>query len=73
MTTSFESMLRWSAWLIAGGLVVQLVTCFWVSALSFVVFLAVGGALTGAGVLVFLYWLATRGPEQRGSRQERPV
>lgn len=65
-------MSRWSAWLIASGLLVQLVTCFWVDALSFVLFLAVGGALTGAGVLVFLYWLATGEAGTHASR-ERPV
>lgn len=53
----FESMLVRASWLIAGGLAVQLVTCFWVDALSFVLFMAVGGALTAAGVLMFLRWL----------------
>ncbi len=66
-------MLRWSAWLIAGGLVVQLVTCFWVDALAFVLFLAVGGVLTGAGVLMFLYWLATRDAGPRGVGREHTV
>ncbi len=54
---AFESMLGQAGWLIAGGLVVQLATCFWIDALSFVLFLTVGGALTVAGVLVFLRWL----------------
>lgn len=54
---AFESMLGRASWLIAGGLSVQLVTCFWVDALSFVLFLAIGGALTAAGVLMFLRWL----------------
>ena len=58
---SFESMLSWASRFIVSGLVVQLVTCFWLDALSFVVFLMVGGLLTGAGTLLFLYWLATAG------------
>ncbi len=66
-------MLRWSAWLIAGGLVVQLVTCFWVDALAFVVFLAVGGVFTGAGVLVFLFWLATGDAAARVVGRKHPV
>ena len=58
---SFESMLTWASRLIVSGLVVQLVTCFWLDALSFVLFLTVGGLLTGAGILLFLYWLTTAG------------
>lgn len=55
----FESMLSGASGLIVSGLVVQLVTCFWLDALSFVLFLALGGTLVGAGTLLFLYWLAT--------------
>lgn len=56
---NFESMLSWASRLIVSGLVLQLVTCFWLDALSFVLFLTLGGLLTGAGTLLFLYWLAT--------------
>ncbi len=63
---TFESMLRQAGWLIAGGLAVQLATCFWVDALSFILFLTVGGALTAAGVLLFLRWLVV-------SRRSEPV
>lgn len=59
---TFESMIGRAGALIVGGLLVQLATCFWVDALAFVLFLAVGGALTGVGVLIFLNWLiASRG------------
>ena len=58
---NFESMLSWASRLIVSGLVLQLVTCFWLDALSFVLFLTLGGLLTGAGTLLFLYWLATAG------------
>lgn len=54
---TFESMIGRAGALIVGGLLVQLATCFWVDALAFVLFLGVGGALTGAGVLIFLNWL----------------
>jgi hypothetical protein len=57
----FESMLSWASGLIISGLGVQLVTCFWLHALSFVLFLTLGGLLTVAGTLLFLYWLATTG------------
>ena len=38
-----------------------MVTCFWLDALSFVLFLALGGTLVGAGTLLLPYWLATSG------------
>lgn len=55
---TFEAMLNRAAALIVVGLLVQLVTCFWIDALSFVLFLTVGGSLTAGGTLFFLYWLA---------------
>ncbi len=57
---TFEAMLNWAAALIVGGLLVQLVTCFWIDALSFVLFLTSGGCLTAGGTLFFLYWLVAR-------------
>ena len=59
MIHDFESMLRLSSWLLGAGLAVQLATCFWSGALSFIVFAAVGGLLTGGGTLIFLMWLAS--------------
>ena len=54
----FESMLRPASWLLGAGLVVQLGTCFWNDALSFIVFGTAGGVLTGGGTLLFLMWWA---------------
>lgn len=70
---SFESMLKLAGRLITGGLIVQLVSCFWLDALSFVFFLTLGGLLTGAGTLIFLCWLVIGGPERAVSRDRRPV
>jgi len=64
----FEAMLDWASGLIVTGLLVQLVTCFWLDALAFVLFLALGGTLVGAGSLLFLYWLATGGDTSRPAR-----
>ena len=66
----FERMLAWASWLLVSGLGVQLVTCFWLHALSFILFLTLGGLLTGAGTLLFLYSLVTsaRIVEQEGTR-----
>ena len=55
----FERMLAWASWLLVSGLGVQLVTCFWLHALSFILLLTLGGLLTGAGTFLFLYSLAT--------------
>ena len=66
---SFEEVVRVASWPIAAGLSVQLVTCFWNDALSFVTFAAVGGVLTAGGVGVFLWWLAVRDPELEAGGQ----
>jgi len=57
----FETMLGWASGLILAGLAVQLLTYVWIGALSFVLFIALGGTLVGAGTLLFLYWLVTGG------------
>lgn len=56
---SFDTMLTLAGGLIVAGLVVQLLTTLWLHALSFILFAAVGGTLTAAGMLMFLCWLAT--------------
>ncbi len=58
MIHSFESMLKPASWLIGAGLVVQLATCFWNDALSFLLFATAGGVFTTGGTLMFLWWLA---------------
>ena len=57
MIHGFETMLRPASWLLAAGLVVQLATCFWNDALSFLLFATVGVLFTGGGTLMFLLWL----------------
>ena len=56
-----RSIRSWAGRLIAAGLGVQLVTFFWLDALSFVLFLALGGTFVGAGIVLFLYGLASAG------------
>jgi hypothetical protein len=55
-----ERRLRLSGALIALGVATQLATLFWTHPLSFMAFLAIGCPLTLAGVLLYLYSLATR-------------
>ena len=68
MIHGFESMLRPASWLLGAGLVVQLATCFWNDALSFLLFGLFGGLFTVGGILVFLLWLGTG---ERGRAGER--
>jgi hypothetical protein len=59
MATSIERRIRWSAMLIVVGLIVQMLTLPWTHPLAFVCFLLVGCPLVGAGILVYLYSLAS--------------
>ena len=54
-----ERRLRQAGALILVGLLVQLVTIGWNHPLSFLAFLFVGSPITLAGIVVYLYSLAT--------------
>jgi hypothetical protein len=60
ITTLIERRIRWSGILIVVGLVVQILTLPWTHPLAFMCFLLVGCPLVGAGILVYLYSLASR-------------
>ena len=51
--------LRLSGLLVALGLAVEAVTLLWSHPTAFLVFLGLGGLLVGAGVLVYLFAIAT--------------
>ena len=57
---AIEKRIRWSGILVGGGLLIQLVTMAWAHPLSFMAFLMVGVPMMLAGVLLFLYSLATK-------------
>ncbi len=57
---NIERRLRWSGFLIAGGLIVQLTTFIWIHPLAFIAFAVVSCPLVAAGVLLFLYSLVSR-------------
>ena len=63
LPSTLDERLRLAGWLILSGLVVELVTVFWVHALSFIVFISAGALLIGAGILLYLYSLV-RDPGQ---------
>jgi hypothetical protein len=52
---SLSSPFRVSGILLIAGLCVEGVSLFWVHPLAFLSFFIVGGALLGAGVLLYLY------------------
>ena len=59
--TTIEKRIRWAGLLVVIGLVVQLLTMSWSHPLAFMAFLIVGCPLTLAGVLLYLFLLATKG------------
>lgn len=61
--------LRISGLLVALGLAIEALTMAWSHPTAFLVFLLVGGTLAGAGVLTFLYTIATLPPP---TAEERP-
>jgi hypothetical protein len=57
-----ERSIRWAGFLIAIGLIVQLATFVWIHPLAFITFAVIACPLVGAGVLLFLYSLASHQP-----------
>ena len=60
-TTTIEQRIRWAGLLVVIGLLVQLLTMSWSHPLAFMAFLMIGCPLTLAGVLLYLFSLATKG------------
>jgi fatty-acid desaturase len=59
-----ERRLRWSGFLIALGLIVQLTTFIWIHPLAFIAFAVISCPLTAAGILLFLYSLVSHQASQ---------
>lgn len=60
MTASvIERRIRWAGILVVTGLAVQMLTLFWTHPLAFMAFLLVGCPLVAAGILFYLYSLAS--------------
>jgi hypothetical protein len=58
-TSIIERRIRWSGMLVAAGLVVQMLTLLWTHPLAFMAFILIGCPLVGAGILLYLYSLAS--------------
>ena len=59
-STTIEQRIRWAGLLVVTGLLVQLLTMSWSHPLAFMAFLIIGCPLTLAGVLLYLFSLATK-------------
>jgi RsiW-degrading membrane proteinase PrsW (M82 family) len=59
---SMHGPLRKSGILVLAGLSVEALCLLWTRPIAFVVFMCLGGALIGLGVLFFLYSLVSSGP-----------
>jgi RsiW-degrading membrane proteinase PrsW (M82 family) len=55
--------LRKSGRLVIAGLIVEALCLMWSRPIAFVVFMCLGGALIGLGVLFFLYSLVSASPQ----------
>jgi hypothetical protein len=51
--------LQLSGALVASGLGVEVVTLYWAHPLAFVLFIVLGGALIAAGIVLYLYSIAS--------------
>ena len=58
-TSTIERRIRWSGMLVVTGLVVQMLTLLWTHPLAFMCFILVGCPLVAAGILYYLYSLAS--------------
>ena len=53
-TSRLQSRLKIAAYLLIVGLLVEVVTLYWSSPLSFILFIGVGGTLISLGIIVYL-------------------
>jgi polyferredoxin len=54
ITYRLQRRLKIAAYLLIAGLLVEAVTFYWSSPLSFMLFIGVGGTLIGLGIIVYL-------------------
>jgi len=59
---SIERRIRWSGLIVALGLIIQTCTLLWTHPLSFMAFLLIGCPLVAAGLLLYLWSLASHAP-----------
>jgi uncharacterized membrane protein YczE len=67
VTPALSRRLKLAGILVALGLVVEALTMFWRHPTAFLVFLFLGALLVGAGVLLYLFTIATYAPAPDGA------
>jgi len=58
---TLEGGLRWAGYLVAAGLIVQIGSSWWQHPVAFIVFAVVACPLVVAGILLFLWTIASTG------------
>jgi fatty-acid desaturase len=69
IATLIERRIRWSGILIVLGLLVQMLSLHWTHPLAFMCFLLVSCPMIGAGILIYLYSLASHDAQTPKSPQ----
>ena len=54
-----QRRLKTAAYLLIAGLIIEVVTLYWTSPMSFIFFIGVSGTLVGLGVIVYLIAIVT--------------
>jgi hypothetical protein len=53
-SSRLQQRLKVAAYLLIAGLIIEAVTLYWFSPLSFMLFIGLGGTLVGLGIIVYL-------------------
>jgi hypothetical protein len=73
-TINMDRRLRVAGTLIVLGLLIELGSLLWSHPLAFILFIAAGGLLIAAGILVYLYSLVSGGDSvARKNSETRPI
>ncbi|HEV2176168.1 MAG TPA: hypothetical protein VGW33_03050 [Terriglobia bacterium] len=67
-----ERRIRWAGVLIGAGLIVQLITFFFIHPLAFITFLGIGCPLVAAGIVIYLYSLLENTPSPPDETPPQP-
>jgi hypothetical protein len=58
-SSRLQQRLKVAAYLLIAGLIIEAVTLYWSSPLSFMLFIGLGGTLVGLGIIVYLIAIVT--------------
>jgi len=58
-TSRLQERLKIAAYLLIAGLIIEVITLYWFSPLSFMLFMGVSGTLVGLGIIVYLVAIVT--------------